>query len=119
MIKRLQPGGYLSILVPAMPNLYGDMDRLAGHHRRYTIKGMQIIFNSIRQIKVCELSYFNPVGALGWWVNTFFRHNKLDHSSIEIQARLFDILCVPVSRFLNPLFKNKLGQSLLCVIQRI
>lgn len=119
MIEILQPGGCVAIFVPAMPSLYGDMDRLAGHHRRYTAKGLHILIESIQQVRLCELAYFNPVGAFGWWVNTFFRHSKLDHSSIEIQTRLFDMLCVPVSRFINPLFKNKLGQSLLCVIQKV
>src|ERR1700736_4292424 len=35
MANALVPGGHLLILVPALQQLYGDLDRLAGHHRRY------------------------------------------------------------------------------------
>ena len=35
MANALGPGGHLLILVPALQQLYGDLDRLAGHHRRY------------------------------------------------------------------------------------
>ena len=35
LTNALTPGGHLFILVPALRQLYGELDRLAGHHRRY------------------------------------------------------------------------------------
>ena len=35
LANALTAGGHLLILVPALQQLYGELDRLAGHHRRY------------------------------------------------------------------------------------
>ncbi|HET6277763.1 MAG TPA: class I SAM-dependent methyltransferase, partial [Candidatus Polarisedimenticolia bacterium] len=39
MRRLLAPAGRLVLLVPALPAIYGTMDRALGHHRRYTRKG--------------------------------------------------------------------------------
>ena len=37
----LRPGGSLLLLVPAHPALYGEIDRIVGHERRYTVNGLR------------------------------------------------------------------------------
>jgi hypothetical protein len=35
VVRHLRPGGYLLVNVPALPSLFSDYDREAGHLRRY------------------------------------------------------------------------------------
>src|SRR3954447_16382853 len=41
LLSILKNGGYLLVSVPAMSLLYNDLDRLAGHYRRYSIGQME------------------------------------------------------------------------------
>ncbi|WP_158626746.1 class I SAM-dependent methyltransferase [Bradyrhizobium sp. RP6] len=36
LARALQPGGHLLVNVPALDLLFNDLDRMAGHHRRYS-----------------------------------------------------------------------------------
>ena len=65
----LKPGGRLVLLLPAHPALFGSMDRLAGHHRRYTAADAERKL-AAADLKVEALRYVNLVGALGWYVNS-------------------------------------------------
>jgi glycosyltransferase involved in cell wall biosynthesis/phospholipid N-methyltransferase len=64
----LDKNGRAIILVPNGPQLYGSLDRVLGHYRRYTREQL---------IDVCEragftvekMLAFNRVGAPGWWLN--------------------------------------------------
>ena len=116
LLSALRSGGYLFIFVPAFPFLYNDMDRMAGHYRRYTKGMMRKAVGKSGQIVALE--YFNPVGGLGWWVNKFIKHNDLDSKGINSQVVFFDKYMVPLSRIINPLTKGFFGQSLICVIKK-
>ncbi|MCX7626766.1 MAG: bifunctional glycosyltransferase/class I SAM-dependent methyltransferase [Candidatus Sumerlaeaceae bacterium] len=63
----LQAGGKLILLVPAHPALYSKMDANLGHYRRYTLKGL---CDQVRKagFAVIERFYFNPLGAIGWFI---------------------------------------------------
>jgi SAM-dependent methyltransferase len=115
--KLLAPGGHLLLFVPAHPALYGDMDRLAGHCRRYTRSGLCTLAQQAGFRRV-EAIYFNPLGGLGWWVNTFRRYTDLNSPAINSQILIFDRWLIPVSRAINPLFQNFFGQSVLGVFRR-
>lgn len=116
LLSVLCQGGHLFIFVPAHPFLYNDMDRMAGHYRRYT-KGM--MRKAVGQTgQIVTLEYFNPIGGLGWWVNKFFKHNDLDSKAINTQVQFFDRYIVPVSKFFNPFTKQVFGQSLICIIRK-
>jgi SAM-dependent methyltransferase len=117
MMASLADGGHLLLFVPAHPALYGDMDRLAGHLRRYTnatlaqaLSGLggQIVFSR----------YFNPLGGLGWWANRFRRYESLDDEAINRQIRIFDRFVLPLSRAVDPLTNRIFGQSLIAVVRK-
>jgi 2-polyprenyl-3-methyl-5-hydroxy-6-metoxy-1,4-benzoquinol methylase len=40
----LKPGGTIVVLVPAIPFIYGEMDRAMGHFRRYTKRSLKRAF---------------------------------------------------------------------------
>ncbi|MGT2434891.1 class I SAM-dependent methyltransferase [Bradyrhizobium betae] len=117
MANALSPGGHLLLLVPALQQLYGDLDRLAGHHRRYN-KALMLRACAGAPIEILELRYFNPIGGLAWWINTFAKHETLDDSAVNIQIRIFDKYILPISRLVDPLTRSFFGQSLICVARR-
>ena len=117
MANALVPGGYLLILVPALQQLYGDLDRLAGHYRRYD-KPLMLKACAGAPLEILELRYFNPIGGLAWWVNRFAKHRSLDADAVNAQIRIFDKYILPVSRMVDPLTRGFFGQSLICVAKR-
>lgn len=117
LLNCLNPNGKLLLFVPAFQALYQDMDRLAGHCRRYSINDVQKLVRSCNGV-LLKWSYFNPVGGLGWWLNKFKKHQDLNDSGINAQIRFFDTYILPISKLLQPFFRRLFGQSVYCLIQR-
>jgi SAM-dependent methyltransferase len=117
MANALTPGGHLLILVPALQQLYGELDRLAGHHRRYDKPLMSKACAGV-PVDIVELRYFNPIGGLAWWLNRFAKHRTLDDAAVNAQIRIFDRYVLPFSRMVDPLTRGFFGQSLICVARR-
>lgn len=114
----LVPGGHLLVFSPAFMHLYNDLDKLAGHERRYVKKDIVNLVKDIPDCRIVVNEYFNPVGALGWWVNKFTTHKNINSANVNRQVIFFDKYVVPVSKLLNPVFKRIWGQSVYCVFQR-
>jgi len=64
----LQPGGCAVILVPQGPSLYGSLDRMLGHERRYTRRSLTQAVESAGFI-VEHIFDFNRMTTPGWWWN--------------------------------------------------
>lgn len=103
------PGGRVVVLVPALPGLYGELDRQLGHYRRYTRRSLGSVFTRAG-LRMERLFWFNRVGILGWWFNGRIRRLKQIPLS---QLRSFDAL-VPLLR-LEQYLKLPFGQSLIAV----
>lgn len=111
----LAPGGRIVLILPAHGALFGDMDRLAGHFRRYDIA---MAADRLREagLSTVRLRYVNAFGAVGWYVNNrFFKHDNLSSSPINWQIKLFDRFFVPILRFIEGDKNMPFGQSLICV----
>lgn len=119
MVNLLQPGGHLLLYVPAYQHLYNDLDKLAGHLRRYTKKDVEQLLKGQENFEIVINEYFNPVGAFGWWLNKFKEHKRINSDNVNKQVLIFDKYIVPISKFFNPFFKSFWGQSLYCVIKKI
>lgn len=118
-VNLLEKGGHVLLFTPAFMYLYNDLDRLAGHIRRYRKRDIN---NLLKQNVNCEVvfnEYFNPIGAFGWWVNRFRTHTNIDSKNVNKQVLFFDRYILPFSRALNPVFKTFFGQSVYCVIKKI
>ncbi len=116
--QALRPGGRVILLVPAHPGLYGPMDRLAGHCRRYT-RGLLVPQLSGAGLSLERIEYFNGLGGLGWWVNAkLVRPRGLSDPKINRQILLYDRLVQPMAKVLNPLTRGFFGQSLWAVARR-
>lgn len=66
--KSLDTNGRAIILVPNGPQLYGSLDRVLGHYRRYS---REQLVNACQNagFTVEKVLKFNRTGALGWWLN--------------------------------------------------
>jgi SAM-dependent methyltransferase len=114
MLRVLAPKGKLLLFVPALPVLFNDLDRLAGHYRRYTKRSLRAAVPDTGRIE--SLVYFNSVGAVGWFANKFIRHREIDSKSVAAQVDFFDRVLVPVSRIADRLTGRMLGQSLVAIV---
>lgn len=118
LVGALKPGGTLMINVPALPALYNDLDRLAGHYRRYRADDFKRMLSGL-PVQILRLCYFNPIGGLGWWINRFRHHDSLNSEGVNRQIVVFDKYVVPFSRIMDPLTRRFFGQSLVCIARRI
>lgn len=118
LLNTLEVGGHLLLLVPALGFLYNDLDRLAGHHRRYNKKMMRQLVAGL-PVKVIKMDYFNPIGGLAWFINKFFRHQSLDSSGVNRQIYIFDKFVLPFSKTLDPLTRSFFGQSLVGIFKKL
>lgn len=90
------------------------MDRLAGHYRRYN---KQMLGKVLREagFRVVEMKYINPVGGMGWYLNSkFYKPASLSTQAVNSQILFFDKYVLPLSRLLTPVFEGFFGQSLWC-----
>lgn len=68
MAAALRPGGRLALLVPAQQRLYGSLDLVYGHRRRYEPAELRALVEDAGLV-VDELAPFNLLGVPGWWAS--------------------------------------------------
>jgi 2-polyprenyl-3-methyl-5-hydroxy-6-metoxy-1,4-benzoquinol methylase len=77
LYERLQPGGHLIVMVPAMHFLYGSLDRAFGHYRRYHKQELEKLMKDV-QLHVVRSMYVNTIGMLGWFLyGKILKHEQL------------------------------------------
>lgn len=82
MAAALKPGGHLTLLVPAHPRLFGNLDRLYGHHRRYTRQHLREVVTGAG-LQIDQLYSFNMLGVPGWWLNRFRRSPQISRNALR------------------------------------
>jgi glycosyltransferase involved in cell wall biosynthesis/phospholipid N-methyltransferase len=93
----LEDGGRAIILVPYGPKLYGTLDEVLGHRRRYT-EDRLIDVSQRAGFVVDEVLKFNRPGVVGWWLNgKVFRRRNFGLG----QIRLLNTL-TPLFRLVDP-----------------
>ncbi len=113
MAALVRPGGHVVAIVPAMNSLFGELDRVAGHYRRYSRSSLRKVFDRAG-LRVVRARYFNAVGAMGWLVNSRLRRcSRMSQGYYRRCER-----AVPLARLVDRLCPLPLGQSLLIVGQR-
>jgi SAM-dependent methyltransferase len=90
MAAALKPGGVLSLQVPAHPALYGALDRVYGHYRRYTRASLRSVMEAAG-LEVIEVRPFNLLGVLGWLAN----RNRSEPRVSAPALKVFEALVVP------------------------
>jgi SAM-dependent methyltransferase len=111
--------GRLILVVPAHQALYGSMDRLAGHVRRYSRRGLVDLLR-VQGFTPLRVRHFNCVGGLAWYLNAkLVRVRHLSSPAVNGQIRIFGTLVLPVARVADMIACRALrlpfGQSLVVV----
>jgi SAM-dependent methyltransferase len=115
MRRLLRPGGRVVLFVPALEVLYGSLDRLAGHFRRYDRQVLEERFGAAG-LRPVSFQFFNMVGALGWYVNgCVIPQMRLDAGAVNGQARIYDRFVVRFASALERWVAPPFGQSIIAV----
>ena len=111
--KLVHNGGHIVILSPAHQWLFSEFDKSIGHLRRYNKRALQNLMPAgCRKMK---LTYLDCVGILLSLANVFALRQSLPTRS---QILVWDNVCVPLSRFLDRLFRGHFGKSVLAIWQK-
>lgn len=113
MYKLLKNNGFLVLLVPAHPFLYGEVDKSIGHFRRYSKQ--EIVQKLENQgFKILRFQSLNLFGALGWFISGRVLKNTIVSKS---KIKLFNLLA-PFFLRLEDLIKPQFGTSFLIISQK-
>lgn len=114
MHDALVEGGRLIVLTPAFPFLFGTIDRLVGHERRYTRKELRRKLEHAG-FRIISLYYMNSLGVFGWFLNNRILKRQEESPS---QVAFFDRFVVRplqrIERFIKPPF----GLSLVAIVEK-
>jgi SAM-dependent methyltransferase len=89
----LPPGGRLVLQVPNYPALFGSLDEVYGHFRRYTRKSLAACLGAAG-FRVVAIRNFNPLAIPGWIVSAKVRRaRRLNVPSV----RFFNAI-IPLAR---------------------
>ena len=109
--QMLVPGGYLLVFVPAMPAIYGSLDREFGHYRRYTKAGLAYCCKKAGY-KIASIRYFDVLGVFPWWlINRVLHRRTLDPA----MAKAYDRFIVPMARSIEKVVVPPFGKNLVVV----
>ncbi len=99
LYRALQPGGRAIVLVPRGRWLFSSLDRVLGHHKRYTKAELADALRAVGFDGV-SIAPFNHVGTPGWLLNgKILRRRTLP----RLQMKLLNVLLPairPIDRFL-------------------
>lgn len=110
----LRGGGTLLLFVPALPWLYGSLDRLVHHARRYTRASLErVVLGAGFEIRAVR--YFDALGVLPWLVAGRVLHAQTFSRRASV---LYDRLAVPLASIVERRIAPPLGKNLVCVAQR-
>jgi hypothetical protein len=111
--QMLKKDGALVIMIPALPAIYGTLDSLVGHYRRYTKRSFETAAVAAG-FAVKEQFFMNMPGIVTWFIaGRILRCNKFDPKP----CRALDNI-VPLIQRLEKCVKPPIGQSLISVCAR-
>jgi glycosyltransferase involved in cell wall biosynthesis len=91
--EALEDHGRAIVLVPCGPWLYGTLDEVLGHHRRYTRRQLtELVEKAGFQLET--MLEFNRIGVVAWWLN-----GRL------LRRRTFGYWQIQVLNLLTPIFR--------------
>jgi Methyltransferase domain len=108
------PDARLVIFSPALEFLYGELDRVSGHWRRYSRASLLAAITGAGY-DVCEARYVDLLSIAPYWLS----NRALKRSSIGTLSReVYDRYYVRAARALHKVCSSPIGKSMLCVAVR-
>jgi SAM-dependent methyltransferase len=109
----LHPGGHLLIFVPALPWLFSEFERQAGHFRRYRKKNLVELAQQ-SGYAIIKARHFDITGIIPWYINFVLLKNEFTSGSVS----LYDRMVVPVMRVVEGLIPPPIGKNILMVAKK-
>lgn len=110
----VRPGGAVAVFVPALQALYGSLDALVGHERRYERAALGEAM-AAAGLRVETLRWIDVGGVLPWIVaGRVLKRPRFDQAA----ATLYDRVAVPLLRAVEEAVEPPLGKNLLCIARR-
>jgi SAM-dependent methyltransferase len=106
----LVPGGRLLLIVPALPFIYGTVDRSLCHYRRYTPASLRSALGAAGYAAE-RVWWMNFPGIFGWFLNNRILKRREESAA---QIRFYDRCIVPWLRRVESLVRPPVGLSLVC-----
>lgn len=112
--QQLHLSGKAVVVVPSMPRLYGSVDSLSGHQRRFTINELKAVAE-LSGFEVESIRYFNPLAVAPYW----FLYRIVGVKSVGSgQIGLYDRIFVPVAYKAMRIFGGRVpGINLIAVLR--
>lgn len=110
----LRPEGTLLVFVPALSWLYGSLDALVHHVRRYSRRRLA---RRVRRagFAIERLHYFDLLGMVSWLVaGRILRQHRFS----PLAARFYDRCVVPLTAYAESWITPPLGKNLICVARQ-
>ena len=105
------PNGALLLFVPALPSIFGSLDKVFEHERRYTRTSLRQVIQATGW-KVRRISYMNLPGIAAW----FLAGRVLKKTQIAAaDAKAYDRLVVPWLSRLESAFPPPIGSNLVAI----
>ena len=114
MYNTLVKDGKLLLLVPAFKCLFGGVDLLVGHCRRYQKKELREKLTRAG-FKIRDLYFMNSIGMAGWFLNNRILKRNEQPSS---QVMFFDKFVVPWLSNLERFIRVPFGLSLIAIAEK-
>jgi len=107
----LAPGGHVLLFVPAVPALFGSLDEVFEHCRRYTRPGLHALLRGAG-LEPVSVRYMNFPGMLAWWLWARVLRRR---TITDRDARVYDRWVVPLVRAVEGVVPPPIGNGLLAV----
>lgn len=116
MIDGVTPGGHVCLLVPAHPFLFGSLDALDHHFRRYTKKTLRELVERAGgdRVEWVDLYYFNALAAFGW----FLKGRVMKEIKQEDENWAVMNMVLPFVSRAEKLIRPPFGLSLIAILRR-
>lgn len=106
--------GALLLFVPALPGIYGSLDKAFEHHRRYTRRTLREVIERAGW-KPQRISYMNMPGIAAW----FMAGRVMKKTNIApSETKAYDRLVVPILSKVESLIEPPIGSNLVAIATR-
>ena len=108
------PGGHVLLFVPAVPALYGSLDEVFEHCRRYTRRELDEKLRAAA-LEPVSVRYMNFPGMLAWWLWAKVLRRR---TITDRDTRVYDRWVVPVVRAVEGVIPPPIGNGLLAIARK-
>ena len=107
----LSPNGRLLLFVPALAWIYGSLDAMLDHRRRYARDPLRRLVTGAGFV-IEELRYFDALGVVPWWVTGKLLKQRAFN---PVAAKIYDETGVRVGSAVERWIAPPIGKNLVCV----